>query len=263
MQVIFHTSDREVEALTRAQKVEPAGQALASVPLTIQVRQNDNIKVSVECADATTSEPVQSTVWNGRLVYLYFTMQMPTVEKIVRPTLRIFVNGVPAGNIVFKILVQQNPPDLPRSPANETAWAFRKAFLSYASEDRVEVLKTAQTLRLLKMDFFQDVLNLSPGERWERRLYAEIDKCDLFLLFWSRHAQQSEWVIREAEYALQRARTAPGGAAPEIVPYLLEGPPPPSPPVSLRGIHFNDPTRYAIIAESVPAQARSRYRDAL
>ncbi len=248
VQVIFHTPDRDVEALTRAQKVEPAGQALASVPLTIQVRQNDNIKVTVECVNATIPEPVQSTVWNGRLVYLYFTMQMPNAEMIVRPKLRVFVNGVPAGNLVFKILVQQNPPDSPRSPANETAWAFRKAFLSYASEDRVQVLRTAQILRLLKIDFFQDVLNLSPGERWERRLYAEIDNCDLFLLFWSHHAQQSEWVIREAEYALQRAKAAPGDGVPEISPCLLEEPPP-LPPVSLKDIHFNDPIRYIILAE--------------
>jgi TIR domain len=249
VQVIFHTPDREVEALTRAQKVEPGGQTLASVPLTIQLRQNDNIKVSVECVDATIPEPVQSTVWNGRLVCLYFTMQMPNVEMIVRPKLRVFVNGVPAGNLVFKTLVQQNPPDLPPSPANESARAYRKTFLSYASEDRVEVLKTAQILRALKMNFFQDVLNLSPGERWKRRLYAEIDNCDLFLLFWSHHARQSKWVIREAKYALRRAKAAPGDGPLEIMPFLLEGPPPPLPPISLKDINFNDPIRYAIFAE--------------
>jgi TIR domain len=196
VQVFFHTPDREVEALNRAKIAEPAGQALAWVPLTIQVRQNDNIKVSMECLDATTPEPVQRTVWNGRLVILQFMMRMPNVELIIRPKLRVFVNGVPAGNLVFKISVQQNPPDLRPSLANETARAYRKAFLSYASEDRIEVLKTAQTLRAFKIDFFQDLLNLSPGERWEQRLLTEIDNCDVFLLFWSHHAQQSKWVIR-------------------------------------------------------------------
>ena len=249
MQVILHTPDREGEALTRARKGEPGGQALASVPLTIQVRRNDNIKVSVECVDATIPEPMQTAVWNGRLVCLYFTMQMPNVELIVRAKLRIFVSGVPAGNLVFKILVRQNPPDLPLSPATETARTYRKSFLSYASEDRVEVLKAAQLLRVYKINFFQDVLDLSPGERWKRRLYAEIDDCDLFVLFWSRHAQQSEWVIREAEHALERAKAAPGGdGPPEIRPYPLEVPLP-LPPVSLEDIHFNDPIRFIISAE--------------
>ena len=150
VQVIFHTPDREVEALTRAQIVEPGARALAWVPLTIQVRQNDNIKVSVECVDATIPEPVQGTVWNGRLVCLQFMMRMPNVEMIVRPKLRVFINGVPAGNVVFKILVKQNPPDLPRSPANETVRAHRKHFLSYASEDRVQILEYSQLLRCPK-----------------------------------------------------------------------------------------------------------------
>jgi TIR domain len=249
VQVFFHTPDREDEALNRAKIAEPAGQELAWVPLTIQVRQNDNIKVSMECLDAMTPEPVQRTVWNGRLVILQFMMRMPNVELIIRPKLRVFVNGVPAGNLVFKISVQQNPPDLRPSLANETARAYRKAFLSYASEDRIEVLKTAQTLRAFKIDFFQDLLNLSPGERWEQRLFTEIDNCDMFLLFWSHHAQQSKWVIFEAEHALQRAKIAPEDGVPEIVPYLLEGPPPPLPPVSLKDIHFNDPIRYIILAE--------------
>jgi hypothetical protein len=244
-QVIFHTPDREVEALDKAEKAEPAGRALASVPLTIRLHQSDNIKVSVECVDARIREPVQSIVWNGRLVFLYFRMRMPNVETIIRPKLRVFVNGVPAGSLVFKILVQQNPPDLPPSPANETVRTFRKSFLSYASEDRVQALKAAQFLHSLKIDFFQDVLHLAPGERWERRLYTEIDNCDLFLLFWSHHAQQSVWVIREAEYAQQRAKVA----SLEIVPILLEGPPPPRPPECLKDIHFNDPIRYIIFAE--------------
>ena len=139
---------------------------------------------------------------------------------------------------------------------NETARSFRKPFLSYASEDRVHVLRAAQLLEALKMQYFQDILKLSPGDRWERRLYAEIDSSDVFLLFWSRNAQQSEWVIREAEYALERAKAPSPTQAPlEIVPVLLEGPPPPLPPPSLSGIHFNDPIRHVIFAEeSVDAE---------
>jgi hypothetical protein len=152
-------------------------------------------------------------------------------------------------------LVQQNPPDLPPSPVAETARANRKSFLSYASEDRVEVLKAAQILRAFNVNFFQDALDLSPGERWERRLYAEIDSCDTFVLFWSHHARQSEWVIREAEYASERAKAAPGGdGPPDIVPYPLEKPPP-LPPASLKHIHFDDPIRSMIYAEERVASA--------
>jgi hypothetical protein len=106
------------------------------------------------------------------------------------------------------------------------------------------------------MECFQDILSLSPGERWEQKIYAGIDTSDVFLLFWSRNAQKSEWVIREAEYALQRAQNAPLDQPLEIVPVLLEGPPPPAPPPSLKAIHFNDPIRHVIFAEECIAEAR-------
>ena len=45
----------------------------------------------------------------------------------------------------------------------------------------------------LHFKYFQDVLDLEPGERWERALYRHIDESDLFLLFWSSNAKQSVW----------------------------------------------------------------------
>jgi hypothetical protein len=75
-------------------------------------------------------------------------------------------------------------------------------------------------------------------------------------------AQQAEpaaralaWVpltiqVREAEYALHRAKAAPEDQAPEITPIILEAPPP-LPPVSLKDIHFNDPIRSIIFAEEI------------
>jgi hypothetical protein len=209
VQVIFHTLDREAEARSRAAKVDEAAMALASIPLTIQVLPNDLIKATLECDGTIISEAIQTTNWNGRLVCLYFSMRLPdvTAETKLRPVLRVFVNGIPAGKVVFKLIVAPNVPNYPFSFAHDTVHAFRRPFLSYASEDRVHVLKAAQLMGALKMKFFQDVLTLSPGDRWERRLYSEIDDCDVFLLFWSQAASASKWVVMEAEYALRRAKT--------------------------------------------------------
>jgi hypothetical protein len=52
-------------------------------------------------------------------------------------------------------------------------------------------------LRALQIEFFRDVLGLDPGELWERRLYTEIERHDLFLLFWSRAAKESDWVYKK------------------------------------------------------------------
>jgi hypothetical protein len=99
------------------------------------------------------------------------------------------------------------------------------------------------------------VLKITPGERWERRLYSEIERCDVFLLFWSRYAKASKWVVSEAEYALQVSKNVFGQPL-EIIPILLEGPPPPDPPPSLQEIQFNDPIKCVIFAEEMATNSR-------
>ena len=89
------------------------------------------------------------------------------------------------------------------------------------------------------------MLDLSPGDRWERELYRRIDDCDVFLLFWSSAASQSVWVGKEIAYALARK----DGIA--IQPVPIEGPPIVPPPESLQGLHFND----ALLAHIAVADA--------
>jgi hypothetical protein len=129
-----------------------------------------------------------------------------------------------------------------------TATDYKRVFLSYASPDLAKVLQCAQVLKSAGLTYFQDLLELKPREKWEPRLFEEIDRCQLFLLFWSSHAAKSEWVIREAEYALAQQTKSRPAEVPEIAPVILEGPPVPPPPESLKHIHFNDPIRYVISA---------------
>ena len=98
-------------------------------------------------------------------------------------------------------------------------------------------------LTTLGIQFFQDVLDLQPGQRWSSELQRHIEECDLFLLFWSRAARDSEWVLREADYALERqGRDAEG--LPAIIPVIVEGPPVIPPPERLAHLHFNDRLLY-------------------
>ena len=85
------------------------------------------------------------------------------------------------------------------------------------SPDRGEVIKRAQGLKAGGTNFFNDLLSLEPGEEWEKRLYEEIDRCDVFYLFWSSRAKASEWVMKEIEYALAR-RAASSMATPTSFP---------------------------------------------
>src|SRR5262249_37325213 len=115
------------------------------------------------------------------------------------------------------------------------------AFISYASADRSKVLARVQMLNLVGIQYFQDVLSLGPGDKWETEIYRNIDSCDLFLLFWSKAARDSEWVMKEVRYAKNRPQP------PEIRPVILEGPPVIPPPDDLSDLHFNDRLVYFIL----------------
>ena len=114
--------------------------------------------------------------------------------------------------------------------------ALSSAFISYASQDRAEVAARIQGILLSRpdMDLFFDAESLRRGELWENRLYQEISNRDLFYLFWSRNAAQSEWVSKELTYALEQK----GPLAVEPVP--LEAPDVCPPPEALSDRHFND-----------------------
>jgi hypothetical protein len=165
---------------------------------------------------------------------------------VFNPRVLLLVDSVPVGSITFALKVSS---ELSRSSDTELrgdrARRYTYAFLSYASPDRAEVIKRAQGLRAGGTNFFNDLLSLDPGERWEQRLYQEIDRCDVFYLFWSSQAKESVWVMKETEYALARRASSQNGD-PDIVPVIIEGPPPPVPPEALKGLHFNDCLMYVL-----------------
>ena len=137
---------------------------------------------------------------------------------------------------------------------------FRSAFASYSSEDRGEVLRRVQGAKCAGLEVFQDVLDLDPGQRWERELYRRIKDCDVFLLFWSHAAAASEWVAKEIAYALECQKGCDDNP-PAIQPVPLEGPPPPPPPPEvLKHLHFNDALLAHIQAATVAAGRRGGRR---
>jgi hypothetical protein len=48
----------------------------------------------------------------------------------------------------------------------ELAARYRSAFVSYASADRDQVLTRLPMLSAVNINYFNDLLNLEPGERW-------------------------------------------------------------------------------------------------
>jgi len=113
------------------------------------------------------------------------------------------------------------------------AEAARTAFASYASADRARVLDRVAAVRISAgLDVFLDCLSLHPSEEWKLRLGNEIRSRDLFLLFWTAAAAESEWVTWEWRTALADK----GKDAVQVHP-LESGV---MPPEQLKDLHFGD-----------------------
>ena len=254
---LHHLRDGEA-ARGRAREADPSTTRRGTATLDAEIARNQRVDIVLEARHLDVDEPVQSVVWRGDPCACQFLVVVPRDAKLTSYQLRarVLLDKVPVGSLRFTLTVAEAAAETDRrlTMQGDAAQRHRHAFLSYASPDRPEVLKRAQALRAAGITFFQDVLSLEPGERWEQRLYEEIDRCDLFLLFWSKASAGSEWVQRETERAIAR-QDGSDGERPHIVPLILEGPPVPAPiPPALRHLHFNDHLLYFLAAAAMERQ---------
>jgi hypothetical protein len=225
-----------------AQQRDPTAGKLGNYSLPLDVPRGTRIDVHLEMPLFRIEEADAVLVWRGWQTAVQFEVCVPDVVESPNAIgrVRFAIAAVPVGTLRFQVtLMTSGAADVPAEFRDAQAARYRRAFASYASEDRGEVLRRVQAFTISGMSVFQDVLDLGPGERWERALYREIDRCDVFLLFWSKAAAASEWVLREIDYALAR-QGDDAQNPPAIQPVPIEGPPIVPPLPRLAGLHFND-----------------------
>jgi hypothetical protein len=218
-----------------------------------EVERGQELVFGLQAPGLDVDEPSQSLVWRGEVDSVQFGVTVPKTHepRSLNCKLTVTLLSVPVGHIRFTLkIVNTRRAETAEAPLSsfQNYVRYRQAFISYASEDRAEVLRCVQMLTLLKIKCFQDLLSLKPGERWEKALYRYIDESDVFFLFWSAAANKSEWIEKEVRYALDR-KSGNDEIPPEIVPVILQGPPEVPPPSYLPEYHFNDPFAYFIKAE--------------
>ena len=249
VQAFLHVKGDATRVSVLASLMDTATALKGVQTLQTEIPRGARVDLTISGAGLEIEEPMQSLIWQGEPTFAQFLVTLPgdSERSSYHPVIRMVLDGKLVGRIVFHLAVDAGVREISSRPSGERAGPYTYAFVSYAAEDRKEVLKRVQMLDATRTAFFQDVLSLDPGARWTKELYKRIDKCDLFLLFWSSAAKRSEWVIKEAEYALARQERDPLDG-PDIVPVILEGPPPVLPPDSLRHLHFNDRIQYFIAA---------------
>jgi len=249
IQIFTHYPERAEEAFSLALEFDKDASRRQSRTFDIGARNEADLSFELEINDITIEDPIQYLKWKGASDSVQFIVTIPKgySKHDLIGKVRVASDNVPIGHLCFKIIIT-NPAGLKKSldQSNFSPMKnYRHAFISYASKDRAEVLKRVQMLDLLKIQYFQDILNLNPGDQWEKELFKQIALADVFFLFWSSAARNSEWVLKEVEYA-EFLKLNDEDNPPEIYPVLLEGPPMVEPPDSLKHLHFNDKIVYFI-----------------
>lgn len=241
VQVFAHLAKQVKQVNAAAVEFDPETQRRGYTSLGTEIAFGSMLTFELCAGNLVVPDPVLTLRWNGRPDSVQFEVMVPAKNPVKSVVAKLLVrqNDTPIGRVLFKIMITPAATETSNNlmPVGE-ALRFKHAFISYASEDRDEVLRRIQMLSTVGICFFHDLLNLDPGQRWAQQLFKHIDSSDVLFLFWSRAASKSKWVRREWEYALQQK------GLDFIQPVIIEGPPIVAPPRKLSPLHFNDKMLY-------------------
>src|SRR5262249_13666509 len=230
IQVFAHTSKQTEKLMEIAKAADPETMLRATTLLSTEIARGSRLMFNLNIPRLIIDEPIKEIIWRGRLVSAQFSVTAPKKLAValakaqstlpVVATISVFQDGVVIGQIKFVLRIERTVSESRKPQITGEATRYQTAFISYASQNRPEVLRYAQMLRLVGISYFQDLLSLDPGQRWAQQLYHHIDTSDVLFLFWSTPAKKSKWVTKEWRYGLKAKRLD------FIKPVIIQGPPP-------------------------------------
>jgi hypothetical protein len=259
VQVFAHLEEQAGQLAAVAAKSGDEQRDRGSKQLDQRVERDTKLTFRLDMPGLSVYDPEQSLVWRGKAESVSFAADVPEdfKPKNVRGIVKIYYDGAPVGQIMFLLKVAaagavQAPAAQTPAPPPQEVIMYKHAFVSYSSKDRPQVLARMQGLeRGLKragITCFMDKQDIEPGEQWAEALRRQLDECDLFYLFWSSNAKNSEEVRKEIDYALAR-KGADERRPPFFEPFTIELPLPQPLPRGLESLHFVEPILYEIKAE--------------
>lgn len=240
-----------------AQRTEKDAELVDSDLLEQRIEQGARLTFFLTMPGLEIDEVKQARVWNGKRIRVQFGVTVPKNSEPSEILARVVVcdNTLPIGHLGFKFKIVKSATETASAPADlGTVKSYKQAFISYAHEDKVEVLKRVQMLEVERKKYFRDQ-DLKSGEQWGPVLYQRIDESDVFFLFWSEAASRSVWVQKEINHALDR-QAGNREAPPHIYPVVI--PPPVDPPEALSYLQFGDRISCEIFAAEATSSTSSR-----
>ena len=179
--VFVHRPDQHRETTALAHEIDQQAVQRAFKSLEVGIRPGSVVMFHIHVPGFEFPTTTERLVWPSRPVYVHFLGKARSETPVGTAIGNVTVSrdGVPVGSITFRVEIvaeNQRPiaanalfPDTAAKrrrsllPSGERVRRYKKAFISYASKDRPEVLKRVQMLRLVRIRYFHDLLKLEPG----------------------------------------------------------------------------------------------------
>ncbi|HEY6231203.1 MAG TPA: toll/interleukin-1 receptor domain-containing protein, partial [Pyrinomonadaceae bacterium] len=248
-------SEDKQKLMAKVKRSNPYAKKLIEETLEELIERGSSLTFTLTMKGLDIDEPQQTRPWKGETIHIQFGVSVPAAmqPRDMFGLLVVSHGRLPVGHFRFAFRIVPVGSKQTAAPVSlETVQQYKQAFISYAHEDRAEVLKRVQMLGILRQKFFQDFINLKSGDKFEPKILDYLDKCDVVYLFWSTAASKSEWVKKEVLRAVARHQ-GQDDAPPKIYPVIIEGPPPAPPPEELNFLHFDDEFAYWIFAAEASA----------
>lgn len=206
IRVYMYLPDEQETVDSKVEKIDPKAVKKEYKPLDIPVRDGDKLTVQLDLSEGVECKITTKTVvWRGHYTDCSFIAKLiDSTQESIEGTAYLFVNDIPAGEMLFTIdVVDAKPRELYTKVESHR---FSKIFISYAHQDESQVRGIAEGCRMLGKDYFFDRHTLHPGDIFKDKILNYIESADLFVLCWSKNAAESKWVQIEREHALRLIR---------------------------------------------------------
>ena len=237
LDVWAHLDNQRAQVLERARE-NIDRQVSIKTQGPVHIARGSQLTVRLRIDGIAIDEPEDTLLWEHEIGHVTFCVPIPAdaPEGLRAAVATIHLAGLRILSLRFAVELRRAPaPARPEPlPIHETR--HRTAFASYASADEAAVLARVQGISKGQpdIDIFYAPQSLRSGETWKPRLQEEIERRDVFYLFWSKAARESVHVEWEWRHAIKVR------GIDYIDPVPLVSPAEVPPPAELATLHFND-----------------------
>ena len=237
LNVFAHLYEQREEIATMAREADEDTRLQAAKSLNMPILRGTSLYVHLTIEDWKIENATQQMVWFGVPTSVEFEVPVPAAIKSEKAIGTLIISNMhgPIGRLKFNLqIINESETSAPEGEAQVRSLAYSQAYMAFAPDDMPQVDAHLLSLQQTGVSFIRT--QEGQADEWEVELVGHLKESELFYLFWSSAAENSEAIEAEWQYAL-RFRNSSENRLPDIIPIVVEDPGP-EPPAELAFLNF-------------------------